>query len=724
MDNKDLQKEYETLTRKYQLLEEDYQWLLEQHKAVENSLSFKLGNSIVHTLKSPIFLLRNPAILKRRFKSLLKRISRISINPKYIYLKAKRTLQRPRLSGKNINRTLIYVIYGSDEQIAPYKIRFLESLLPLMSHVITVVNGTLSQKDMANLSMLGEVILRENKGYDVAAFREGILSIKKEDIEQIDELVLVNDTNIGPFADWSTVFSKMEKKRLDFWGISFGEYQEDLTKYNPYGYIPKHLQSYFMVINKGLLKEPLFREYWENLTDTNSRDKAIGKHETYFTKYFQDLGYRAGALLTDTKDSAMYLYPLKLLKQGSPLIKYSALANYDEEQLLWHGLDRKSEIPKLIKYIESNTDYPVEIIHAIIEQFKDMGKEQYILIIDGVEDQIPQCTRYRVTNKAEQLRSFGFDVRIINHSDFQISEAKYASHVIIYRAPYSDQLKLLRDLCIKSGKKLLFDIDDLVFDTVYTDQLTYTKTLSVSQKSAYDASVNNYGKMLALCDVGIASTTMLKQEMKHYLPKVLLNRNLVSKELFEVSRLHVKDYTEASTIVKIGYFSGSIAHNENFELIKPAIVDIMKKYPNVELHIVGHLDLPSELLVFSNRIINHPYVDWKKLPELIASVDINLAPLVSSIFNNAKSNIKFLEASLVKVPTIASRVGDFAEYIIDGETGVLVSDSEWFVKLEMLVASSDMRQNLASQAYENVLANHMIDGNEDELVRYLLNDKI
>lgn len=42
-------------------------------------------------------------------------------------------------------------------------------------------------------------------------------------------------------------------------------------------------------------------------------------------------------------------------------------------------------------------------------------------------------------------------------------------------------------------------------------------------------------------------------------------------------------------------------------------------------------------------------MDWDKLPALISEVDINLVTsLVDSIFNRAKSEIKWIEAALVK----------------------------------------------------------------------------
>jgi len=81
--------------------------------------------------------------------------------------------------------------------------------------------------------------------------------------------------------------------------------------------------------------------------------------------------------------------------------------------------------------------------------------------------------------------------------------------------------------------------------------------------------------------------------------------------------------------------------------------------------------LPEELESFSSRIDIVPNVDWRELPKLYASVDVNLAPLVDTLFNRAKSENKWTEAALVSVPTVASGAGAFTEVIASGKTGIL-----------------------------------------------------
>lgn len=716
---KQLQRKHKQLRRKSQTQVTELKEARNEIQLIRSSLSYRIGNSLIQPIKISKVLLQNPRKIKEYLKAIKRKITKLRrrlISLKTYQLRHRRNSQRSALSytGK---RALVYVIFESENRLQKYKLRFLQALSPLMDDVIVVVNGSLHVEDVNNLKSYGQVLTRDNKGYDTAAFREGIFAFGKDKLKNYDQLFLVNDTNIGPMSDLSQLCQEMTDRHLDFWGISFGEEQEDVTKENPYGYIPKHLQSYFLVIEKLMLNDDAFYSYWSDLTDTDSRDKAIGRHETRFTKYFADLGYRFDAVVQEYEDSAMYIHPLRMLKAGSPLVKYTALKNYDDEQFLWQGLDRESEVLDLLEFVAEKTDYPVSILEDIVNKFKDIPRDQYILLIDGVENIIPQCTRYRVLNKAEQLRKHGFAVKVVNLSEFQLSMAQNASHIIIYRSPISPELLRLCHLAKDYEKPVFFDIDDLVFDTVYTDQLSYTQGLDPVEKGNYDAGVRNYGYMLENCDGAITSTNQLQEELKKYQSKVLLNRNLASDDLIAISSQHIKDYSQPSDIVKIGYFSGSISHNENFELIKPAIKQLLKKYSNVQLHIVGILDIPKDMKPFENQIVTHDYVDWDKLPALISEVDINLAPLVDSIFNRAKSEIKWIEAALVKVPTVASKIGAFSDEVVDGETGLLATDDEWLDKLESLVLSLELRQKLAESAYRAVLENCTLS-KKDEMVTY------
>lgn len=715
MEKQLLTNENEHLKNLVSLLESDKNELL-------SSTSFRIGNRIIKPLRYGKKVIKNPKLFFLTLKKAKKYLSRKLTNipsVKKAYLKRKRQIIRKNNNYHNPKRMLIFVIYEGQEYLQEYKLYFLKSIAKFVDNVLIVVNGQLPDSDIKSLSEIGHVELRDNNGYDTAAFRYGINYLGKSGLSEYDELLLINDTNVGPIEDLTIVFSKMNQKEVDFWGISYGEEQDDFTQFNKYGYIPIHLQSYFLVIEKSLLTCDDFYIYWQKLSDTDSRDKAIGKHETVFTKYFEDLGFTHSALIEDNTDSPMYIHPLKMLKDGSPLIKYAAFANYTNDKFAWQGLDRETEVPKLIEYLKNETKYPMSIIDQIMFEVQNKKVKQHILIIDGVENAIPQLTNYRVMNKKEQLEYLGYTVFVVKLSDFQMGYAAHASHIIIYRAPITAQLIELIRLARIDDIKVLYDIDDLVIDTTYTDQLSYVQQLPETEKRNYDNGVISYGRMLKLCDGVVTSTQKMKDELLKYKNLVLLNRNLANHELVKISQRVEKKYDFEGSSVKIGYFSGSITHNENFELVKNAITKLMKKYSHLELHLVGHLDLPDDLKLYKNRIKIHPFVTRDELPQLISEVDINIAPLVKSIFNEAKSEIKWIEAGLVKVPTVASNLGAFKEMIIANETGILVNRTEWFDALDRMIQSFDLRKSIAENANQFILKHAITIEHEDELTNFL-----
>jgi len=662
--------------------------------------------------KNPKLLVKAPGKILRKTRKHFHPLKSLQLQIN----KNKRKKTRRFNNYENPKRVLIYVIYENQPQLQSYKLFFLKALADLSDKVLIVLNSTLADTDVKKLEKFGQVISRENTGYDTAAFRHGILLLKDE-LSNFDELILVNDTNVGPMTDLSAVFQKMSTQKLDFWGISYGEKQADFTGFNPYGAIHEHLQSYFLVIEKNMFQTPEFLKYWENLSDTNSRNKAIGKHETVFTKYFSDLGFIHGAVAGNNEDSAMYIHPLTMLKKFDvPLVKYTAFSNDTDDKFAWQGLERKTEVPDLINYIKNETEFPKEILDEVINTIKHTPHPKHILIIDGVENQIPQCTRYRVINKAEQLRSFSHEVWTVNASDFQMGYAEYASQIIIYRTPYSEQFKQLIELAHKYNKPVFYDIDDLVYDTSYTDQLDYVKTLGKEEKEAYDSGVRSYGKLMELCDAFITSTTDLKNELLKLGKPVYLNRNLASEELISISEQAIDKTIKDKKKIKIGYFSGSITHNENFDLIRSAILKILKEFPQTELHLVGHLTIPDEMKNYKKQLIVHDFLDWTLLPSLVAEMDINLAPLVDNVFNRAKSEIKWLEAALVGVTTVASDIGSFSEIITNETTGVLVADGMWYEQLKDLIDNKTKLEFLGNNAKRKVISTYKTTKHKDEFI--------
>ena len=132
----------------------------------------------------------------------------------------------------------------------------------------------------------------------------------------------------------------------------------------------------------------------------------------------------------------------------------------------------------------------------------------------------------------------------------------------------------------------------------------------------------------------------------------------------------------------------------------------MKEHNNLYLKVVGLLDIPEELQEFKDKILTAPFMPWTELPKIISSIDINIAPLENTIFNEAKTENKWTEASLCKVVTVASNIGAFKTCIKDGEDGLLCDTIEdWYNKLNKVIVDKEYRNKIANAAFNNVIKN-------------------
>ena len=329
-----------------------------------------------------------------------------------------------------------------------------------------------------------------------------------------------------------------------------------------------------------------------------------------------------------------------------------------------------------------------------------------ILFISGCNEQLPHPHRYRVVHQMEQLEAGGYTCDTVYFQELKPWMVRCYGAFVIFRCPMTDTLREFATMAKQMNKPLWYDVDDLVIDTKYTDQIPFLDRMQPEERQAYDQNVRNMGELLSLCDAAVTTTAALAEELKQYVPEVLINRNCASDEMLLLSEAVLKEKQKKNEAdgtakkVRLGYFSGSATHLDDIEMIVPVLKQLLGKNPNLELLIVGILELPVELKLFASQIQMEGFVDYQKLPERIASVDINLAPLTDTIFNRAKSENKWVEAALVQTVTAASNLGAFAEMVQDGEDGVLCRDeAEWLEKLQWLIDDEQARKAIAGRAY-------------------------
>lgn len=194
-----------------------------------------------------------------------------------------------------------------------------------------------------------------------------------------------------------------------------------------------------------------------------------------------------------------------------------------------------------------------------------------------------------------------------------------------------------------------------------------------------------------------------------YLKKVFIEKN---KKIFVIPNslnFNVWDNLKRPKkdgLIRIGYTGGS-NHKEDLEIILDPLKYILKKHSNVRFVLYYGGEIPTEFRI--KGVIQRDFRHWAPIneyPQKLASMnfDIGLTPLRDRRFNRCKSNLKYMEYSALKIPTISSPVEPYRY----SRAMFAKNESEWVERIESLIKNAELRGQLGEAAYKDVFSHFNI----------------
>jgi rhamnosyltransferase len=311
------------------------------------------------------------------------------------------------IDNSNKNRVAIYFFYDAEGIVDKYVDYFLRDLNKNLDRLIVIVNGKLTPEGRKTFNMFTkELIVRENKGFDVGAYKEGLEHIGWNNMDDIDELVLCNFTQFGPLYPFSEMFEEMNTRDIDFWGIT-KHYKLNIDPWGicEYGYIPEHIQSSFIVVRNTLLNSYEYKKFWKDITLVESYNQAISKYEGIFTKKFNDFGFTSDTYINTDEMEENHPYPLMkqplliIKEKNCPVFKRRSFFNDYQDVLAYTS---GGETVKLIDYIKNESNYPVDLVYDNILRCCNMAdiklnmKLNFIVNDKFKEDNVVPNKRHKV----------------------------------------------------------------------------------------------------------------------------------------------------------------------------------------------------------------------------------------------------------------------------------------------------------------------------------------
>jgi glycosyltransferase involved in cell wall biosynthesis len=328
-----------------------------------------------------------------------------------------------------------------------------------------------------------------------------------------------------------------------------------------------------------------------------------------------------------------------------------------------------------------------------------------VLYVYGALEGLTATTRYRALNMCEFLRERGIDAQAVGDNHLRRRPEWMLSFdvMVIVRIPLYPALRDFIQAARQRGAPVLYDVDDLIWDGALLDSMD----LPPEDKQHYRSHAERYHRAIDVCDSVVVPTEYLADQVAKLGKPVSVVRN-------GVSRLQIRLSTEAmarrrpSDAPAIGYFGGSATHRRDFQTAAPALRQLLEEFPRMRLLVGGYVDLPRELAAFKGRVARAPWVRWERLPGQLALANVNIAPLeVGNPFCEGKSELKYFEAGLLAIPTVASATDTFRRAIAPGQNGyVAATEQDWYESLRLLIEQPALRARMGNRAREHVLGGY------------------
>lgn len=257
----------------------------------------------------------------------------------------------------------------------------------------------------------------------------------------------------------------------------------------------------------------------------------------------------------------------------------------------------------------------------------------------------------------------------------------------------------------EQGKLLVAELDDYI--DVSKEHPLY------EEHQRLKASIWTRG-LLKVADIVTVTTDYLANAVKEYNPNVFVLGNYLDMDSWGFPPL-----VNTGREIRVGWH-GSATHRQDLQMVKSAIFELLEKYPNMKFVYAG-----DGWLWKTKFFDDHPRTEYvepvpvEQWPARLRSLrlDIALVPLLDTEFNRCKTNLKWLENSAYKIPSVLSPVV-YPRTVKDGVTGLMAETPKDFVRLvSKLVENRSLRKKIGGNAHKEVRKNYDIKNHYQEWLK-------
>lgn len=258
-----------------------------------------------------------------------------------------------------MKRLGIYVFCDKDGIVDNYISYFLNDFIQYFQEILIVCTGTLTKEGRQILQKFTHhILVCESNDMKLWGYKKGLEYFGWDILKQFEEVILTNDILMGPVYPFGIMFSHMDKKDIDFWGI-FKNHEEKDSGF------PEYIPSCFMAFRNRMIQSKEFQKYWKRLSCSQTQEKASQQYEVTFTHYFEQLGFK-WSTYTDTEDmkhrhyAPAIVFPMELIQEKNCPVFVKTVFCQDYKWVIENTIGNAAL--RLYCFLQNSSDYPTDMI--------------------------------------------------------------------------------------------------------------------------------------------------------------------------------------------------------------------------------------------------------------------------------------------------------------------------------------------------------------------------
>lgn len=272
-------------------------------------------------------------------------------------------------------------------------------------------------------------------------------------------------------------------------------------------------------------------------------------------------------------------------------------------------------------------------------------------------------------------------------------------YVFLWVTPFGTTL--FERLTIKLSKRLIYDIDDLVYLKPSSKANPLLSFIKSRQKPIV---------LMRHANHVITCTPHLDTFVRNFTTNTTDISSTINTETYQP----VNTYSNNRKLT-LGW-SGSFSTSKYLKLLSNVLVKLKSKY-DFSLLVIGDPE-------FSIDGLDIEAIPWNADTEVehLQRIDIGLYPLPDEEWVLGKSGLKALQYMALGIPTVATKIGANHRVIEDGVSGYLVdSEQEWLAQLSRLIENPELRKNIGMKARLRVEQYYSIEANKETYLKIIQN---